>query len=407
MIPVDDPVQTIFIFRLMPSIDYIGSLIFVTGGFLAFFLGVLIFIIKAGDVRANRILSLFCFATAIYLVRGYLMISGCYTSIPLITLLMDNARYALGPCVLFYTRAVLDSQFCIKREDVFHFLPLLINILLMRHVYVMDTVYLNNYMSDWFTVSVLDPRYLADSISRLIFFITCSIYFIVSFYLIRNSKRTLPGQSPEWEISLAWLRRFTVSIMPVLVIWFVIMIMIIFGVPKKYLYFSLYFFVSLVTFICGIFALMHSEIFYQARPVLSGKGGTKLSKTDQDADFYLKRITQLMEVEEAYLDPDLSLTSLSRKINIHRNRLSMIINEKIGHNFSDFINSYRIKKICHLMKDPKLQDETILTLAFRVGFNSKAPFYNAFKKFVGEVPSVYRKRALAVIQGENVKTSHT
>jgi len=384
----------------MLSIDYIGSVIFVTCGFLAFFMSVLTFMIRTGDIRANRIISLFCFATALYLARGYLMVSDYYISIPLIILLLDNVRYAFGPLILFYTKAVIDSRFRLSKKDIFHFLPLLINILLMIHVYVLDAARQNEYIDNWFTVSVLDLRYLADSISRLIFFISFSVYLGGSFYFIQNSKLTISTQSAEWKISLAWLRRFTVSMVPVIVVWFLVSVLILLGVPKKYLYFFVYFLVSLVTVVCGIFAFMHPEVFYKPRPVSSKKAISRLTETDPSTNFYIKRITHVMEVEEAYLEPDLNLTRLSEKINIHRNRLSKVINEVTGHNFSDFINSYRIKKICQLMEDPNMKDETILTLAFQVGFNSKAPFNNAFKKFVGEVPSAYRKRTLAMIEGK-------
>ena len=387
-----------FIPPLMPVIDYIGSLILILGAFLAFFLSVVTYIIKVGDTRANRWISLFCLITSIFLVRGYLMISGYYTIVPLITLLIDNARYAFGPCVLFYVKTVIDSQFHLKRKDILHLLPLMINIGLMVHVYVMPPVDLNDYLSNWFTISVLDPRYLADSISRVIFFITICVYIIFSVHLSRNSKLTSHGPSPGKNICLVWLRQFTASFTPVLVIWVFCAILIIIGFPKKYLHFSICLCVSLVTFVCGVRALMRPEIFYLATAVSPEIKNHKPPLTDQDADFYLKQITHLLETEQEYLDPKLNQARLAKKMNISRNRLSWIINETTGYNFSDFINSYRIEKILQLMKDPDRRDKPIINLAFEAGFNSKAPFNKAFKKFTGEVPTVYRKRVLSMIK---------
>jgi len=387
-----------FITQLMPVIDYIGSLIFMLGAFLAFFLSVVTYIIKVGDIRANRWISLFCLLTSIYLMRGYLMISGCYTTVPLITMLIDNARYAIGPFLLFYVKTVIDPQFRLKIKDILHILPLMINIGLIAHVYVMYPVDLNEYLSNWFTSSLLDPRYLADFVSRVIFFFAFCGYIIFSVHLSRNSNLTSSRQSFGKNIHLVWLRRFTTAFIPILVILVFCMILIAIGFPKKYLYFSVYFAVSLLTFVCGIFALMRPEIFYRAKPLSPEKKNQNSPLSYLDADFYLKQINHLMETDQEYLDPDLNLISLAKRMNTPRNNLSRIINEATGYNFTDFINSYRIEKLLRLMKDHDRADESILTLAFEAGFNSKAPFNKAFKKFIGEVPTVYRKRVLSEVK---------
>ncbi len=103
--------------------------------------------------------------------------------------------------------------------------------------------------------------------------------------------------------------------------------------------------------------------------------------SDQDEDIHLERIRQLMEVDQEYLDPNLNLLKLAEKMNISRKHLSRIINETSGYNFTNFVNSYHVKKTCQLLKDKNLKDQFILALAFKAGFNSITTFNKSFKKF--------------------------
>ncbi len=53
-----------------------------------------------------------------------------------------------------------------------------------------------------------------------------------------------------------------------------------------------------------------------------------------------------------YLDPELSLSSLSKRMGMTRNQLSQLINAGLGENFYDFVNKYRVEEVKRLMADP-------------------------------------------------------
>jgi AraC-like DNA-binding protein len=61
-------------------------------------------------------------------------------------------------------------------------------------------------------------------------------------------------------------------------------------------------------------------------------------------------------------------------------------------NFYDYINSFRVQKAKELLKSPKYKDQTILSLAFEAGFNSKTTFNTVFKKATGLTPSQFAKK---------------
>ncbi|TFG80887.1 MAG: helix-turn-helix domain-containing protein [Chrysiogenales bacterium] len=112
--------------------------------------------------------------------------------------------------------------------------------------------------------------------------------------------------------------------------------------------------------------------------------------TDAVACEVEQRLLALMEKEEAWLDPDLTLKKLAEMLHIHPNYLSQIMNERLGRSARDFINTYRIAAAERMLLDPKQKKKTILEIAFETGFYSKSVFNSAFKKFNDQSPQEYR-----------------
>ena len=59
--------------------------------------------------------------------------------------------------------------------------------------------------------------------------------------------------------------------------------------------------------------------------------------------------------------------------------------------FFDWVSQFRIERAKELLADEASRDEPVLTIAFAVGFNSNSAFYSAFRKWVGQTPTQYRK----------------
>lgn len=98
-----------------------------------------------------------------------------------------------------------------------------------------------------------------------------------------------------------------------------------------------------------------------------------------------------MEVEEAFLNQEVSLRNLAKAIGTHPNKLSKIINQHFGKNFNDYINQYRLQKFKKLALSSENKHLTILGLAYDSGFNSKTVFNTFFKKELGVTPKQWLK----------------
>lgn len=110
-----------------------------------------------------------------------------------------------------------------------------------------------------------------------------------------------------------------------------------------------------------------------------------------DISSILPRLARLMNDEKVFRDEDISLNRLAGHLGIEPYQLSQVINENLNKNFSTFINEYRIEEAKKLLVEER--DRTIFSIAYSVGFNSPAPFYEWFQKLTGLSPSKFRKKS--------------
>ncbi len=115
---------------------------------------------------------------------------------------------------------------------------------------------------------------------------------------------------------------------------------------------------------------------------------------DKTASHYSTRLLAFMEEEQPYLTPDLSLRSLAERIEIHPNQLSWLLNERLGKNFNQFINHYRVEHFKSLAIDEANSHISLIGLAYESGFNSKTVFNTYFKKEVGMTPKEFLKTSV-------------
>lgn len=112
---------------------------------------------------------------------------------------------------------------------------------------------------------------------------------------------------------------------------------------------------------------------------------------------YGRSMKELMTSQELYLLPDFQIIDLAAKLDISVHHCSYILNNHIGKNFRDWINSYRV---AHFLKQHPIKGDkiTIEAIAYESGFKSLATFYNAFKKEKGSMPSYYLSQEAHVNQ---------
>lgn len=100
-------------------------------------------------------------------------------------------------------------------------------------------------------------------------------------------------------------------------------------------------------------------------------------------DALMTRLDQLMATHRLYLNPDLTLTQLARRLHVPIKHLSIAINRKTGENVSRYINSHRIHAACESLR----LGESVTSAMLSAGFNTKSNFNREFLRSMQMTPS--------------------
>ncbi|GAB4233826.1 MAG: hypothetical protein Tsb0034_07230 [Ekhidna sp.] len=271
-----------------------------------------------------------------------------------------SACLFIGPSLYFYLKALTKPDQ--KRLGwKYHFISLLIAILII------------DFSFPWY-----EHR-------RLWYYVFYSIYAVWLIYLILSA----------WEIRASLIKVFQKDRLTNMEVW---VVSIFIG---NLLIWIAYNTTSYTSYIVG--ALSFSFIFYllilllfftrKKDPSFMGrqiKYGNK--KIDEDeAKALHDELNQLMTENKLYKNADLKLPDLASQLNILPHRLSQLINDNLGKNFTVFVNEYRIEYAKQLIaRDTHLKLESI---GYECGFNSKSTFYATFKKITGMTPARYKEEA--------------
>jgi TolB-like protein/AraC-like DNA-binding protein/TPR repeat protein len=108
--------------------------------------------------------------------------------------------------------------------------------------------------------------------------------------------------------------------------------------------------------------------------------------SDTEIATFLQQLEHYMNSEQLFLDAYLSLRDVADKLHLHPNKLSWLLNEHVGKNFNEYINSLRVETFKTKVLDPANSHVTLIGLAYESGFNSKSVFNTFFKKKEGMTP---------------------
>ena len=273
----------------------------------------------------------------------------------------------IGPLLRWYVLGMTRENFKLTRNYFLELLPFLI--LFLASFFV---------TKNWFETK--DKQVIIVFASVLIF-----IYLHFAFYILIGGitiRKTLKKHAKEFRTKsqkaiFTWLNLLIVGFV---IIWISYFLNII---------------EDAVPYITG--PIMYSMVIY----FLSLKA-FQLKVTDLDGSAFKKnddviifnQIQQLIQEEEMYLEPTISLSSVSATIGKTTQKTSEVINQYAKQNFNDFINSFRIEEAKKKLIDEQSKSYTIASIAFDVGFSSLSSFNSAFKKIEGITPSAYRKERL-------------
>lgn len=318
--------------------------------------------------------------------------------------------YVLGYLGAFlfylYVRAKLENRFEWKwKKFGVHLLPFaLAYVVLAVNLYPLSIA---ERLATCKGIMMNDHPFWFDAIYYGLFFGVFPFYLLKTYQLLRqHDEYILTKFSYIEDVRLEWLNRF---FWVELAAWSAF---VLFEVMGNY-WFSLlpttgmqmsFMVLMLGIFYLGIYGLREHSVFVDAPLEVQEEITSSATGLPQDkADAYLDKLRQFMLQEKPYLEPKITIAELSHRTEIPINHLSRVINDQLGLNFFDFINSYRVEEFKQLVFDNRFDHFTLLGLAFEAGFNSKSTFNAIFKKFTQQTPSEYvRQLRQFPIAGRNL-----
>ena len=363
-------------------------LLFLFFTFLGVLLSALFLLRKKGDRLANIILSVYTFLFAFELLNNCLRWSGDIYKAPFIHL--NFAHFPLwtiyGALLYIYVRQVVKKT-GLKLTDLLFLVPPLVTIALIFPYYSLSTENKLQALADRATYDyVYFPNYGIYIVIAIMFCYAALTYF--SFW---QNKRVGFRENK-------WLKWFVGSYFGFAFMFALYIFLVRFQLmDPSYDYFVdivIVFFIGKLAF----FGFIQPEVF-EGKSIKESIPFIKYRKTGLSDALSLEmkeKLLRTMQVQQPYLDNDLRLDDLALLLKLSRNHTSQIINEHFNLSFFDFVNQYRIKDAKNLLLQNQEDNRTISQIAYDVGFNNRASFYKAFKKFSdGGSPSDYAKHNAA------------
>lgn len=246
----------------------------------------------------------------------------------------------------------------------------------------------------------VDAWQMADLKITLIafMFIHGLLYLGFSFLVIRNHKRHIQQfASNTLEIDLDWLENIVMAAI-FLVVVFTVFNVLFFDAPLN---FFMNGFAYLIVLFTAYHSLKQKEIYpldIQERAevllVVNEADNEAIQNKHLSDDKLVEvkaRLHDLITREELYLDSELNLGKLAKKLGVSSHHLSYVINNGYNQNFYGFINKFRVEKAKKLLAGKALDKYSIMGIAYESGFNSKTAFNTTFKKITGLTPSEFVK----------------
>ena len=156
--------------------------------------------------------------------------------------------------------------------------------------------------------------------------------------------------------------------------------------------------IALMQAVCGasIFFVAGFGVIWRTRhPIqaLSADAVARPAAPSDDERALGEWVRNQVERDALYLDPDLKVASLARRLREPDYRISRAITAGLGErNFNRFVNRYRIDHAKACLRDPSCRETSILDIALDSGFASIGPFNRAFKESEGMTPRQYRSQ---------------
>jgi len=347
----------------------------------------------------DRILGRFCLLSALFIFPWMSGFAGWYDTQPYREVLFYTPFiHALffGPLLYLYLKSLTDARYRLTRRDYLHFLPGTLYLLWSLVIVLTDKLLVGHYfLMDGETDPDFDSWYGWSWSLSILVYLVLSIRYYRSYIIFSGFEFSFADSA-----SFKWLRNFLYSF-AILTILLISEHVLSLFLEMMYVRSWYYFFAfALITYYMAISAYgARAIIKLNFQPYLLSAYTEPLKPQPGTIDIHYQnhswmedwklKVDEAMEDQKIYLEAELTLTELAKKLGTNASLLSKVINGTYGKSFNDYVNEFRVREAIRLLNTPAYRNFSLLATAYDAGFNSKSTFNRAFKKMTGKSPREY------------------
>ncbi|MBQ4818981.1 helix-turn-helix domain-containing protein [Aquimarina sp. MMG016] len=330
----------------------------------------------------NGYVAFLVLVLAIGLTGRVLYISGYFGDNYRWVIFSEFATLLFGATIYLFTRSSLLNKPFSYRE-LFHYLPAVVYNIFVTVAFILP--------SD----EILKARTESGENFRFtLFFITIGLIFNITYWALSlkiflKFKKDLKNEL-SYHIKSQFFMNFLIAVGFCLICWFTLFVYWVLGYVglSKLSWQVIWISIALIILFITFYGMKEPKLFSITTIITPKKyAQSKLSNTELEA---LKlQLEHLMEEKKPYLNRKLLKSELAEMLGVSNPEIARLLNERIGMNFFEYINYYRIKEFIELAKTDKAKSMTFFGLAQEAGFNSKTTFNKSFKDLMGSTPKVY------------------
>lgn len=374
------------------SVSFLALLITLTN-VLAFLLIVFLILGKSKANRGNILLGLIILQYTLWVFPDFLHLLGLLDNFPHLVRIYVFGSLLLGPMTYFYVRTCTEEDFKVTPKMAWHFIPAGIDFIYQLPFYTLNGADKLEYFYNFFLGgSFQQPPWL--TLGKVLQML---IYVFISARIVQKYRNYLKNTASAMDTTFhRWLFFFCIALTIPLN---AALIYNFFSFSYSFHFMIICLFLTILTAFSllvikpSLFSPFPYQIKTDEAKTAQKKKYEKSKLQATQKDKYLEKINAYMTTYQSHLEPELTLHQLAEKVGIPVHYFSQVINEKLGMNFIDFINGYRVNAVKEKLTNKAFDHYSIIAIAYQSGFNAKSTFYAVFKKHAGMTPSAYRKQA--------------
>ena len=289
----------------------------------------------------------------------------------------------LGPLFYLHFMRILNPPFTATRKHLVHFIPTVITILILIPYLSLSPIEKATIQAEYTLGNLSLWQTFPNNLVVVIFLSSLTYILLPLKTIFPLFRQRLLLRNPVILIALGFIVCFSLTLLCVIFYQFYDIEYLKIGVE--------------IFYTCWIIAIYlvnqkYPSFLSSVSDDISYAKYQKSQLSNIDTDRILGRLDDLMTQNKAYLDEDLSLPDLARRLSLTTHQLSEILNHNLKSSFKNYLKKFRIEEAKRLLVEEP--SRTILTISMDVGFRSASTFNSSFKKEMGISPMEYRKSCL-------------